>query len=96
MNEAATQTEMVDIKEGSVETIVHYCEICQAGPFNTMEQYDLHMEAAVWHGPRLDCMECNLVFNNQVELLQHIQAEQHQSKWALVLLYGERFHVTQY
>jgi hypothetical protein len=34
----------------------------------------------------LECIECHVRFETQIELLQHLEASPHETQWVLVLI----------
>lgn len=69
------------------QTTIYHCDEC-VGVFDTEEDLAFHMENSPFHGPPLlFCTECHVgTFQNQIELLKHIESKPHKTQWVLSMV----------
>jgi DNA-directed RNA polymerase subunit RPC12/RpoP len=70
-----------------VQTTKYRCGNC-VGAFDTEEDLALHIDNSPFHGtPDLSCTECHIdPFQNQIELLKHIESKLHKTQWILCVV----------
>jgi len=73
-------------RDMSTQTTKYRCEECDEN-FNDDEELQRHADHSPFHqGKILDCIECNLIFKSQVELLSHIESKPHKTRFAIIVL----------
>lgn len=70
-----------------VQTTEYRCDECET-VFEDEEELEVHMEHSPFHGePGLFCTECFIgPYQNQIELLKHIESKPHKTKWVLSMI----------
>lgn len=70
-----------------VQTAEYRCDNCVA-VFEDEEELEVHMEHSPFHGePALFCTECYIgPYQDQIELLKHIESKTHKTKWVLSMI----------
>lgn len=72
--ETGTQTQLFD------------CKQCSA-VFEKQSELDVHNRHSPFHGERVTrCIECNLLFPDQIQLLRHIESKPHGTRWVLSMI----------
>ena len=84
---AAQTYALSEYKAAATQTTAYTCDECP-GVFDTEADLEFHMEHSPFHGtPGLICTECHIgPFQDQIELLRHIQSKPHKTQWVLSMV----------
>lgn len=84
---AAQTCTLTTYETEATQTTAYQCHEC-IGVFDMEADLEFHMEHSPFHGPRdLMCTECHIgPFQNQIELLKHIESKPHKTQWVLSMV----------